>query len=241
MTGLSYSNYSMLRTCGQKYKLSVLDKVPQPMNVNFEFGSALHAGLKCALETKDPDAAMDVFIAYWDSVSGKIPQYDRHGPEFLREMGTKFVANFTRRYGSKMSLIVGEQRMYATEANGVALEGTPDALVEFEGRNVLLDFKSSAYNYDDIKTHISQQLHLYAFLLEKNGFKVDALSYIVFNKGSGSIQTPYVVNYDNKVAEQMITEMVEYFKRNDGHYEKNPNACVMGKQVCAYVERCWKR
>lgn len=244
MSGLSYSNFSTLRQCGEKYRLSVIEKVPVPLNVNFEFGSAMHAGLNTALETQDSEAAMDVFEAYWSSVADKGMEYERFGHEALREMGVKFVSAFSRRLATKMKLIVGEKRMYADWQPGAfneaapILEGTPDALVEWEGRNVLLDFKTSAYNYEKSKTDISLQLRLYAWLLEQNGYKVDALAYIVFNKGAGSLQTPHIVQYKSDYALALIADMVHYFRRNVGHYEKNVNACIMGKMICPYFQRC---
>lgn len=242
MSGLSYSNYIALRRCGQFYKLSVLDKVPQPMNVNFEFGSALHAGLNTSLETKDAEAAMDVFQAYWESVAGKGMAYERHSHDQLAEMGVKFVSRFTSKYAKDMKLLTGEVRMkapFSRELGLLTLEGTPDALVEWNGKNVLLDFKSSAYNYEAEKSVVSLQMNLYAWLLEQNGYKVDDLCYVVFNKGTTTIQTPYCVPYDRDKALEMISDMVGFFLRNVGHYEKNPTACVMGKQVCAFFGRCF--
>lgn len=255
MNSLSYSNYSTLRQCGEKYRLSVIEKVPTPPVVAFEFGSAMHAGLNTALETLDADAAMDVFQAYWDSVSSKLDfTGERYKAPEMGDMGAKFVSRFTTKYAKDMKLIVGEKRMYAGyhpnpnvapknwtpeyHALRTELEGTPDALVEWEGKNVLLDFKTSAYNYDAGKTDISLQLHLYAWLLEQNGYKVDALAYIVFNKGAGTIQTPYLVQYKSDYALTIIADMVHYSRRNMGHYEKNLGACIMGKMICPYFERC---
>jgi hypothetical protein len=134
-----------------------------------------------------------------------------------------------------MRLIVGEERMKSGDK-----EGTPDALVEWNGQNVLLDFKSSAYNYLPEKSDISLQLNLYAWLLEENGYKVDSLCYFVFNKATGSIQTPILVPYDRKKALQMIEEAIIVWKREQWHYERNPNACIIGKGVCPYFGKCWK-
>lgn len=241
MSSISYSNYAALRRCGQYYKLSVLDKVPTSPQVHFEFGSALHAGINTALETRDSEQAFDVFDAYWESAVGKLDfAGERFGAGELQEMGRKFVTNFQKRLGSKMKFIVGEKRMYAPWVDPLIckLEGTPDALVEWESKRVLLDFKTSAYNYQTEKTDISLQLNLYAYLLSNNGFYVDALSYLVFNKGSGSIQTPYIVQYDAGKAERMIAEMVSYFKRNSTYHERNLTSCIMGKNICPYLQEC---
>lgn len=248
---LSYSNFSTLRTCGQKYKLNVIDKIPQPPAVALEFGTALHAGLNSALVDGDDELAAITFETAWDSRIDKLDfTGERNGPVVLRDMGAKFCARFTNKYAKHMKLVVGEKRMYAKGPQGAAckheayktieLEGTPDALVEWDGENVLLDFKSSAYNYLDCKIDISLQLNLYAWLLEENGYKVDSLAYVVFVKGTGTIQTIKKVKYEREKALQMISEMVSYWSRNEDHFEKNPNGCLMGKSVCPYFDKCWK-
>jgi CRISPR/Cas system-associated exonuclease Cas4 (RecB family) len=239
MNNISFSHYNLLRTCGQKFKLQVIDKLPTPGSHVFEFGSALHAGLNSVLETQELELSQDVFEGYWDSVSGKVSDYERHGPEQLKQMGVKFLATFFKKYAKDMKLVTGEKRLYAPWTEETTIEGTPDALVEWNGQNVLLDFKSSSYAYQDTKTDISLQLNLYAWLLEQNGYKVDAICYYVFNKSNGCIQTPYLVPYDKNKALSMIGNMVTFYIRNNGYYEKNASACSAYKVPCSYAELCW--
>lgn len=237
---LTYSNYSSLRSCGAKFRYSVIEKLPQPPAVALEFGSALHAGLNDALVNKNTESAVGVFEAFWDSSTPNLSfGGERHNQGELGSMGRRFVANFLKRYGSKMNLKVGEAR-FSADFEGTPVEGTPDALVEWEGKNVLLDFKSSAYNYLPEKSEISLQLNLYAWLLEQNGYKADSLCYVVFNKATGSIQTPLLVPYDKEKALQMIQEAVTVWKRELGHYDRNPNSCIIGKSICPYFGKCWK-
>jgi len=237
---MTYSTYSTLHSCGQRFKFSVIDRLPQPAAVALEFGSAMHLGLNVVLTDRDLDAAQDAFSAYWASSKGKLNfKGERHGYTDLEQTGFRFLENFNKRLGKDMSLIVAEKRMYS-KLGDLPIEGTPDALVEWNGRNVLLDFKTSAYNYDPCKTDLSLQLNLYAWLLEQNGHGVDELCYLVFNKGVGSIQTPYIVPYDSAKALAQIEEAVGYWKRNIGNYEKNTGSCVMGKYLCPYIEKCLK-
>ena len=205
-----------------------------------EFGSALHAGLNTALEAQDADSAMDTFEAYWDTCQDGLDyKGERFSKEIYADMGRRFVANFHKRYASKMKLIVGEKRMHGVYKDPYTLEGTPDALVEYNGQNVLLDFKSSGYPYAAEKIDVSLQLNLYAWLLEENGYKVDAIAYAVFVKSNGSISTLKPIPYDKEKALQMIGDMVKYFVRNGNSFERNPNACIMGKIVCPYLEKCY--
>lgn len=242
--GLSYSNYSLLRTCGMKYKLKVIDGLTEPTSVAFAFGSAMHAGLNTALETKDVEQAQDVFKAYWDSVqSGLDYKGERYDAQAHEQMGYKFLANFTKKYASEMELLVAEKRAYkrATVTDvEVELEGTPDAIVKWRGKTILLDFKTSAYNYDAAKTEVSLQLNLYAQLVEPD-YLVDELCYFVFNKATGSIQTPAPVAFDREKSLQMVEDMVMYFLVNQKLLTRNPNSCIMGKQVCPFINKCWSK
>lgn len=241
-TPFTYSNYSALRSCARKFRYSVVEKLPTPPQVHFEFGSALHAGLNSLLTDKDLEAAQDVFEAYWEGAIKLDFAGDRYNHSAYRDMGNKFLANFARKYAKNMQLVIGEWRFFGQwlDHEYTKLEGTPDALVEINGKNVLLDFKTSAYNYDPLKSDISLQLNLYAWLLTQNGYKVDQLCYMVFSKSTGSIQTPIFVDYDEKKALAMISEAVQYWKRNLGSDERNPNACMIGKSICPFSEKCWK-
>jgi len=112
MTGLSYSNYSLLRQCGQRYKLRVIDKLPEPKQVNFEFGSAMHAGLNTALETHDVNQAQDVFESFWEcSQKGLDFSGERFNKEAHTQMGNKFLATFCKKYAPDMKIITAEKRM----------------------------------------------------------------------------------------------------------------------------------
>lgn len=240
-TPLTYSNYSTLHSCGRRFKLQCVDLVPQPRAVALDFGSAMHAGLHDVLVNKDVESAQDVFTAYWcsDTIIGMDWKGERYNHNALAEMGLKFIANFHKRYGKDMIFITGEKRLTGSR-DGLLIEGTPDALVEWNGVNTLLDFKTSAYNYLGEKLDCSLQLNLYAHLLEQSKFRVDELAYIVFCKGTGSIQTLDTTDYAREKALALISDAVAYWRRNVGHYEKNPNACIMGKYVCPYFNKCWK-
>lgn len=241
-TPLTYSNYSTLRQCGQRFKLQCIDLVPQPRAVALEFGSAMHAGLHDVLITQDVTSAQDVFEAFWNSpaIVGLDWKGERHNHHALAEMGLKFISNFHKRYAKDMIFLHGETRLHGTY-NEMRLEGTPDALVDWNGKHVLLDFKTAAYNYLDEKLDSSLQLNLYAWLLEQYSYdQVTELAYVVFCKGTSSIQTIRTIPYSQEKAIALLDAMVSYWRRNSGHFEKNPNACIMGKSVCPYFTGCWK-
>ena len=233
--GFSYSHYSALRKCGRYYQLSVIDKVPQDPNVNFEFGTAMHTGLYAQLQGQD---ASEAFIKAWELVKWKDIQYQRHDWDTLGAMGLKFLNTFSKKYAPNMQVITAEKRLYA-KFGELEFEGTPDALVSWNGKNVLLDYKTSAYNYLFEKTPTSLQLYLYSFLLEQNGFHVDSICYIVFNKGASTVQTPIVFDIDKGEREDMLQNMGIYISKNSGDFTKNPLSCVQGSVVCPYYAKCY--
>lgn len=234
--GISYSHYSALRKCGRYYKLSVVDKIPQEPNVNFEFGTAMHSGLYSELSGEDSD---DAFIKAWQKSKWLDIKYQRHDWDTLGAMGLKFLSTFRKKYALNMKLIVAEKRLYA-KLGEIEFEGTPDALVEWDSKNVLIDYKTSAYNYLFEKTPTSLQLYLYSFLLEQNGYKVDAICYFVFNKGATTVQTPVIFDIDKDIRNEMLHDMGVYLEKNLGDYSKNPLSCVSGSFVCPYINECYK-
>ncbi len=237
----TYSNYSTLSQCPQKFKLAVIDKIPgdQDKSVALNFGTALHAGLNMTLTERDKELAQNVFEEYWLSLKKNLDfKNERHSFDDLLEMGIKFVGRFNDKYAKEMHLVEGEKRIY--DALGLTkVEGTPDALVEWNNKTVLLDFKTSAYNYDLEKIRSSLQLNLYAHLLTRKGYKVDAICYFVFNKATGSIQTPIIEDYKEKRALLMITDAIDYYNKNVQNTNKNSTQCFIGKNKCPYFERCW--
>jgi hypothetical protein len=234
--GWSYSHYSALRKCGRYYQLSVIEKRPQDPNVNFEFGTAMHTGLHSSLNGGDADQA---FIDAWNKVKWLDMAYQRHDWDTLGATGLKFLGTFRKKYGVNMKPLLLEKRLYA-KLGEIELEGTPDALVEWEGKNVLIDYKTSAYNYLFEKTPTSLQLYLYSFLLEQNGFKVDSICYFVFNKGTGTVQTPVIFDIDKEVREEMLKDLGVYIEKNSTTFSKNPLSCIQGSIVCPFINECYK-
>lgn len=237
--GWSYSSYSALRKCGQYYKLNYIDGEKQDPNVNLEFGSAMHKGMFVLLTSRDLSLAQDAFSSYWEGVKWLSIEYQRHSWDQLSEMGLKFLNTFSKKYLPEMELIEAETRCY-TPRDGIEYEGTPDAIVKWRDQIVLLDYKTSAYNYHPRKGDISLQMNLYSDLYtSKSQVKVGATCYIVFNKGTGTIQTPVILPIDHERKESMISEMSDYILANKSRFTKNPNSCIMGSMVCDNFNKCW--
>jgi len=245
MEPFSYSKYSALHRCGRYFDLTYNKKLPQPKQTHFEFGSALHSGLRTLLEERDLDHSQDVFETFWRLSKDLDFKGERNDHATLNTMGLKYLKNFNTRYVPKMWLLAAETRLKDTfKSNifpqGIPCEGTPDALVRWSGKNVLLDYKTSAYNYLPEKSELTLQLNFYAWLLTTAGFKVDQMCYFVFEKYKGNIQTPYIIDYNHDKAVDLIQETMLYWERNKDFSERNITQCIIGKQICPYFKECKK-
>lgn len=238
MLSFSYSDFSSLVQCYQKYKLIKIDGLKIPQTGDMAFGSALHAGIHAALEN---DNAESVFDLYWNSEKDKGLGFGRHNWEQLKDMGEKFMARFQRMHARKFVPQRMEERLYA-EYKGIKFEGTPDFIGAYEGQLTVFDWKTSAYRYDKDKPEVALQLYLYAYLAMQNikDFKPEVLGYLVFCKGTESIQTltwPFDENRMHELLESMHTYCSKVDLKKD--FPKNPNACIMGSMKCHFFKQCW--
>lgn len=235
----SYSHFSTMLTCLRKFKYIAIDKLQVPDNENFAFGRALHAGLEACLKGED---AQLLFRMFWDTYQDdEIFDNSRHGWGGYAEMGSQFLAKFSKFYAPKMRLIESEKRLYGG-FEGIKLEGTPDAIVEYEGKTTLIDFKTSGYNYHEDRALSSLQLNLYAYLALQTGIDVKQLAYVVFNKGTGSIQKPVIEEFNLDKCKETLNEMRQYISKmsSSSLFPKNPNSCIMGNSRCEFYDKCWK-
>jgi hypothetical protein len=234
----SFSDYSALRRCGRYYEKVVIEKLkePGPEDSNLHFGTALHLGLNASLAAED---AVSQFKTYWEAIREREMTYDRFDWAALQDLGLRFLATFERKYRPIMKPIELETRLYG-EYGDLKLEGTPDAIVEYNGKVTLVDFKTSAYNYDKAKIQNAFQLMLYSYLAETTkGHKIEQIMYLVFNKGTGTIQTPLVRKFDNFETILLLSEMNDYININRNSFGRNPNNCIMGKRKCGFFTECW--
>jgi len=237
----SYSEYSAAMRCLRLYKQVYLDghKGTSDNNPNLLFGSAMHEALNTMLKS-GPEQAYAVFDLSWGLYEESQFDWGRWKWADLKSMGVGFLDKFAKFYHPKMSLISGEKRLYGAY-KGIKLEGTPDAVVAYEGMNTLVDFKTSAWNYDKDKATVSLQLYLYAVLCEQNGIQVDRVMYLPFIKGTGSIQTPIIEAVSQEKCNNMLDDMVEYIMllRMNTSFPRNPNSCIIGAQKCEHFNSCW--
>lgn len=252
----SFSHYTMLLQCMRKYQYTVLDKIPEPQNEYFAFGTALHAALNTALESEASEAeksAVAVFNAYWLTEQEALPELTERRRDELSALGPLFIDKFMKRHYPKIKPVQLETRLKQT-IFGTNWEGTPDAIVEYDGVLTLIDFKTSAYNYDKDSVRRSMQLHLYALLAQGAGFDIKQLMYMPFIKSTGGMQNVIVEPYRESTALDFMRDADAYLaglkhtainnsRMVDGKLclPRNVGACIIGKSRCSHFERCHKK
>lgn len=241
----SYSAYSSALSCLRKYKYCYIDKVvPEgPDSGDLIFGSALHSAINASLTGQDGQATFEL---YWSSYKEKEVEYGRFKWADLSKIGAEFIRKFERFFVPSLKLQFAEKRLHS-EFLGVRLDGQPDFIGEFNGVRTLADWKTSSSNYSPNKSDVALQLYLYAYLAIKNGLgPIDQLAYFVFNKGTGSIQTPLVWKFEHDKMLQALNAMTSYARifqgevkyLSDAGYPQNWNSCLDYNRKCSYYNFC---
>lgn len=235
----SYSDYSSAVSCMRKYKLIRIDELKPNVEPSgdLEFGTAMHAAINACLRGDD---YLGTFEMYWEDVSNRDHAYGRFGWDELNHLGQEFLRKFKERYAKDFRPQVMEKRLYA-EYQGIKVEGTPDFVGKYKQDLVIADWKTSNQNYDKQRATVGLQLWLYAYLAITNlDFKPEKLLYLVFNKGTGSIQTPVTIEFTQTKMLAALNDMGHYLKTLDKeeYFPKNLNACIMGSMRCPYWETC---
>lgn len=234
----SYSAYSSALRCLKEFDYTYIQKIPEgATDSDLRFGTALHASLNEELINKN---GKELFKVYWESEKEKFQDTGRFNWDQLNDLGNKFLTTFGRKYAKDLIVQEAEVRAYS-EYKGIKIEGTADFIGTYQGRPCVLDFKSSAYNYKREKSVVALQLYLYSYLAtSKLGFVPETLCYMVFNKGTGTIQ---VLEWDYKRDKQIeaLDNMVKYiqgFQQDKQEFPKNYNSCIIGTRKCKYWSRC---
>lgn len=240
-SSFSFSEFSVASSCLRRYKLQVLDalEVPGLQSADMSFGTGIHAGINALLKGLDGEK---VFEIYWDSEVEKPLAYGRNQHYELMEIGLNLLSKFKRLHLKKYEYIEGEKRLYGSY-KGLSFEGTPDAIVKYEGVLTLFDFKTTGYKYASTKIDTAMQLMLYAYLYYQNtGVWVQQLAYLPLVKSNTSIQGPLLKKLNRGEVFACLDDMVDYIGRfTTGTYPRNPNSCHMGSITCPYINLCWRQ
>lgn len=246
MHSYSYSEISTAYKCNQLFKYLYLDKLKPntPDSGDMKFGTALHMGLNVMLSGEGD--GVEYFTLYWDAQKTLENAYTRFKWSELREQGIVFLERFKRLHMKHFKPFFMEKREYGNIGD-IRVEGTPDFVGTYKDVMSLVDFKTSATRYNPEKADISEQMHLYAYLVEQNNpdIKIEQLVYVVFIKGTTpSIQV--VVSPINRDRMKVILENIRLqgeelnARIEKDKWTKNFNGCGYQGGYCQFPERCYK-
>lgn len=243
------STYVTLKRCGRYYHYKMVQKLPeyQKEGYSLHYGTSLHKGLDTALLNNDKpnpekfDLALLAFESLWDKAKEMPIEFSRYDHSELHQIAKVFLDKFVRFYAHKFTPIFTEKEMNVAYDSELYLNGTIDAFVEFEGKNTLVDYKTTMRPYPHGKAVLSSQLLLYGYMLTQLGYRVDQVMFLPFVKSTGGIQNPLIAAFDYNEAKDLVDEMILDFKMNLKLNLRNPNSCEMYGKMCGYYELCTKK
>lgn len=232
-----YSAINTAYTCYLKYKRIYIDgEKADYESGDVAFGSALHRALHAHFKKQDPELDFDMA---WGAQRAKPYLYTRFNWEQLREMGLKFISRWVRLHAKKYEPFKVEENI-TTRLSGFMFQGTPDYVGLYQGVPSVVDFKTSAKEYDKKKIITNEQMYLYAYMVkEVFNYDVKALAYVVFIKGDEPrIQTNVKIDLDEKLLQRHMDNvklMCEDLSQRT-KFPMNKNSC----NFCEFFNKCYE-
>lgn len=245
---ISYSHLSTALRCPRLYQYQVLEgrKVEGVKSLALYFGTALHAGL-CGILKGQSNKDFS-FIMTKAKLEKGIFGPDRYSWEEYFEMGQVFLERFSRLHASAFTPVALEERLYGALPNGAKVEGTPDAVALYKGICSVIDFKTSGSAYPKEKAVVSDQMHLYAHMAQKQyKLVVEQLVYVVFVKSSKS---PRIQVIKAPLTQEKLAERIANFSALNDNLQtlktqysgallpQNCNACFDYNRRCDFFDVC---
>jgi hypothetical protein len=169
------------------YDRYILGKIDTEQSASLHFGTAVHLGVRTALEGEN---GVEAFKMYWDSIKTVHMRYYDQSWGDLRDLGEHFITNFKARHAKKFSDFTQELQMEMPFLGEHTLQGTADLIGMYEGKLSVCDWKTSSKAYRKNKILLNFQMYIYAKLYQHNFNRLpEQLVYKVFNKNDGNINT----------------------------------------------------
>lgn len=232
-----YSKLKDFDKCPRYYKLKHIDdvKVPEEKSADLAFGTAMHAALNHHLESGE--TGMTVFRRLWYMASTEGLEYGRYKHPELYAIADILLQRFERLHSKHFKPKLMEERIYHPD---LLFEGTPDFLGEYKGVPSVVDFKTSAYRYHNLRVISDDQLNAYGVLGHTIGYTPKQKVYVVFVKDlkNPSIQvlTAPLLDADLVTTANETVDKIRNIK--ESRFTPNTSSCIVGTRVCPYWEHC---
>ena len=234
-----YSGINTSYTCLTKYDLEYNQGIKSDKGLDLEYGTAIHAAINAHFEGGD---AVSAFHMAWNVVDPNAAK-SRFGYAELKDIGERHMTKWVRLHSAKYVPTHTEQKLKYTIA-GIPFEGTRDYIGGYcEYKNVLMDWKTTAYPYDKRKILVDEQLWLYAEAQYQNfGTYPEYLGYAPFVKDGASIQTPILMQFDLEKHKKQIDNvaLVAVDLASRTQFPKNKRSCLKsGGKACEFFNVCY--
>jgi putative RecB family exonuclease len=175
-TSLSPSKVSAFRDCALAFRLSAIDRIPEPPSAPAAKGTLVHRALELLLELppaeRTPDAARALLPQAETDVLdseeyAELPLTPEERAAFVAHAG-ELVAKYVQLEDPRTIRPEGLELMLEAEVGGVRLRGIIDRLErDAEGRLVVTDYKSGRVPSERFEQGKLGGVQFYAFLCEQ--------------------------------------------------------------------------
>lgn len=171
VTIYSFSRLMALKNCMHEFKFTYIDKIKGKDNIWSKLGSALHDCLERIYKNEiDESQLVNEYFKEYDKI---VEEGYKFPTDTIHENTTKAVNNFLDNFKKKDYRQCECERFFLTQVEGHWLQGYIDLIVwNDDGTVSVVDYKvSSKFSKKDLIDK-GKQLTLYAYALEKQGYKV---------------------------------------------------------------------
>ncbi len=156
---LSKTSLSLLEECPRCFWLAIIKKIKRPEGIFPSLPNGMDHKIK------------DHFDRYRDK-NELPPELKKHNLDVELFKDT-----------AKLDIWRNNRRgiEYLDKTSGVILYGAVDDMLEKDGKLIVIDFKTRGFDLKEDTHHVYQdQLNIYTFLLQKNGYKTEDYAYLLF-------------------------------------------------------------
>lgn len=159
----------------------------------------------------------------------------------LEQLREEFIDMMQNAYDmdSKREVLLKEEDIACEHETGVKIHGFPDRVEKLgDDSCVIIDYKTGQtvkHKTDDINSCL--QIVIYAYLMEKSGYKVDHGEFLYINA-----DTVVTCKYDDDIKNQLsmkLTDLKEAIEKHD-FFEIKPKEEIEHCRYCKYTDICCK-
>jgi len=203
------------------------------------FGTAIHTGVQDLFEIGN---GVDAFTDAWAAREDDELEYSRYQWADLMRMGATLVEVFRDEHLKHFQAAHLEKQLEAPLSENIGLRGTVDFLGTYRGTPSVVDWKTSAMPYDAYKIRCNEQMYGYAYMSRVAlGFKAVQVVYGVAIKDAKNPRWQFrTTALSDAILREKMNNVEQVCNRlaAGGPFYKNPGACVVGKRVCPFFEKC---